>query len=328
MTVSTRTAHRSATGRRALGTATAGLVLAAGLVACSSDDAQADDGPCAATAASKTDGARSIALPAAEVTVLSPGTGELQPLAVAPTTESPQAVTLETSSLEASVAPTSRTDTTNQVQKTEQQLVTPITARTVCDDPTSLEFRIGTPTSKDDNLDGLLGALDGSTGGLSYAPGMVPTRLRLKPNDASESPARSALEQSIVGALDYAVPLPTTPVGRGAQWRSVRTVSAAATVTQTMTVTLASRDGDVVKLDLAVDEAPVDSVFSIPGSDSKLHIAKFSMSGSGSVTVDLRRLLPVDGALVMKGGRELLGDDPNRPILQQNEFTLAWRKSE
>lgn len=313
--------------RRATYAATAAVVLAAGLTACSSDE-PVDDAPCAAAATSRDDGSRSINIPTADVTVLSPGEGVAQPLTVKPDTASPQEVTLETSSIEASIAPTSANDGTNEVQKTEQQLATPITARSVCDDPTDLEFRIGTPTSKDTNLSSLLGALDGSTGGLSFAAGMTPTRLRLKPTDASESPARSALEQSLIGSLDYAVPLPTSPVAPGATWRSVRTVSAAATVTQTMNVTLAARDGDLLTLDVTVDEEPVNSVFAIPGSEAKLHINRYSMTGKGSITVDLRRLLPTAGRMSMKGGRELVGDDPNRPILQQNEFTLVWRKSQ
>ncbi|WP_347956535.1 hypothetical protein [Gordonia aichiensis] len=312
---------------RTVGAVTAAAIVAATLTACSTTDT-ADDSPCAPTAASKSDGARSIAIPDADVTVVDPGQGPAQALTSSPAVDSPQQVTLETSSLETSVAPTSRTSDTNQVQKTEQQLVTPLTARTVCDDPASLEFRIGAPTSKDTELQGLLGALDGTTGGISYTAGMAPTRLRLKPTDAAESPARSALEQSLIGALDYAVPLPTVPVAPGAVWRSVRTVSAAATVTQTMTVTLTRRDGDVATLDVTVDEAPVNSVFAIPGSQATLHIARYSMAGSGTVTVDLRRLLPTAGTLRVKGARELVGDDPNRPILQQNEFTLTWRKSQ
>ena len=312
--------------RRAASAAAAALVVAAGLTACSSDE-PVDDGPCAATAASKEDGARSINLPDTQVTVLSPGDGEAKALTVSPDVTAPQEMTLETSSVEASIAPTSKQGSENGVQKTEQQLVTPITARSVCDDPSSVELRMGSPTSKDTDLSPLLTDLDGSTGGLSYAAGMAPTRLRLKPNDAAQSPARSALEQSLIGALDYAVPLPTTPVAPGATWRAVRTVSSAATVTQTMTVTLVSRRDHILELDVTVDEQPVNSIFSIPGSDAKLHINRYSMSGTGSFVVDLRRMLPTSGTLTVKGGRELVGDDPNRPILQSNAFTLAWRKS-
>ncbi|ALG86854.1 hypothetical protein ACH46_12405 [Gordonia phthalatica] len=309
-----------------MSTAAAALVVAAGLTACSSEE-PVDDGPCAATAASKTNGARSINLPDTQVSVVSPGQGEAKPLTVSPDAGTRQEVTLETSSTEASIAPTAKGSDKNEVQKTQQQLVTPLTARIVCDDPTSLELGIGAPTSKDTDLAPLLTDLDGSTAGLSFAAGMSPTRLRLKPNDSAQSPARSSLEQSLIGALDYAVPLPTTPVAPGATWRAVRTVSAAATVTQTMTVTLVSRKGDVLDLDVTVSEEPVNSVFAIPGSDAKLHISRYSMSGTGSFVVDLRRLLPTTGTLTMKGGRELVGDDPNRPILQQNEFTLAWKKS-
>ncbi|MGB6125129.1 MAG: hypothetical protein WBG47_07240 [Gordonia sp. (in: high G+C Gram-positive bacteria)] len=321
---SSATAYTPKSVRRAFGVTAAALVIAGGITACSSDDT-ADDGPCAPTAASRTDGARPISLSTPEVKLVSPGTGPAQELAVVPATTAPQKVTLTTSSLEASIAPTDRGSDANQVQRTQQQLATPITARTICDDPSSLEFSIGSPTSKDLELSELLPELDGSTGGLSYTDGMVPTRLRLKPTDGSQSPARSALEQSLLEALNYSVPLPTSPVGAGATWTSVRTVSAAATVTQTMNVTLARRDGNVVTLDVKIDETPVNSIFSIPGSDDKLHISRFSMSGSGTLTVDLTKRFPVAGSLAVKGGRELVGDDANRPILQQNEFTLTWK---
>ncbi|WP_245569743.1 hypothetical protein [Gordonia shandongensis] len=304
--------------------AAATIAAATLLTACSTDESTTDDGPCAPAAASKDDGSRSIGIPDAEVTLQSPGS-DPAPLRRTPSIESAQRVRLETSSVEASLVPAG--DGRQEAKTTEQQLVTPLTARTVCDDESSTEFTVGTPTSKDDELSALLPALDGSTGGLSFSDRMTPTRLRLKPREESESPARSALEQSLISALDYTVPLPTDPVGPGATWRSVRTVSAAATVTQTMTVTLAARRGDVLDLRVDVDEVPVNAIFTIPGSTSRLHINRYSMSGSGTVTVDLNRVFPVGGGLTLRGARELVGDDPDQPLIQRNEFTLAWKRS-
>ncbi len=294
------------------------------LTACSSDDGSdsADSGPCATSSSAERENVRPINVPTSEVSVLNPGTGERAALAPKPSIASPQQVTLTTNSIESSIAPGEQNR--QQVQKTEQNLTTPITARVVCDDPSDLEFTIGAPTTKDEALAPELEALDGSAGGITFGEGLDPRSLRLFPDEDSGSPARSALEQSVTGALDKSVPLPTEPVGTGATWKAERVVQAAATVTQTMTVTLESRVGNVLQLGVRLEQTPTSSVFRIPGSAQTLRIARYSMAGEGDVTVDLTKLLPTAGRITSKGARELVGDDPGAPLLQQNEFTVAW----
>ena len=296
------------------------------LSGCSSDADQpaADDGLCAAQASTEREGLRPIEVPTAEVTLLNPGTGDLAPLTPAPSKDRAQNVTLTTDSLESSIVPGDGGQ--QQVQRTQQNLTTPLRARVVCDDPSNVEFTIGLPTTSDTALTPELGALTDSPGGITFAAGLNPSSLRLFPNEDSQSPARSALEQSFTGALNRSVPLPAEPVGTGASWRAVRTVRGALTVTQTTTVTLEKRTGTVLNLRVQVEEAPADSVFRIPGSAQTLHVARFSNTGSGTVTVDLTQALPVEGRIVTKGARELVGDDPSAPLLQQNEFTLAWKR--
>lgn len=299
------------------------LGVAVALTGCSSDDAPAaDTGPCAAASSVDRGGVRPIPVAAADVTVLDPGTGTPTVLTPRPDTTRAQTVTLTTDSLEASIAPGS--DNQQQVQKTQQNLTTPITARVVCDDPTNVEFTIGTPTTADTELTPELAAIAGSPGGVTFRPGLNPQSLRLFPNDASSSPARSALEQSFSGAFDHAVPLPTQPVGDGATWQAVRTIVSAATIRRTTTVTLQSRVGSVVTLKVDVDETPVDSVFRIPGSSQTLSIERYSMAGTGEITVDLTSMLPTGGTIVTKGARELVGDPGSAPLLQQNEYTVTW----
>ncbi|MBB4136869.1 hypothetical protein [Gordonia humi] len=298
-----------------------GAVLA--LTGCSSDGGDsADAGPCAATSSVDTAGLRPIPIPPAEVTVLDPGAGYREVPTPRPDTGSPQEVTLTTDSQESSITPAA--DGEQSVQSTQEKLTTAVTARVVCDDPSNLEFTIGTPTTPDEALTPELDAIGGSAGGITVADGLNVRSLRLMPKQESGSPARSALEQSFSGALDQSVPLPTEPVGVGARWQSVRTISAAATIKRTTTVTLAERTGDILQLDVAVDETPVDSVFRIPGSAQTLTIARYSMAGSGRITVDLKRILPVGGSLTTKGARELVGDEHGVPLLQQNQYTVTW----
>ncbi len=302
------------------------LGAAAVLSGCASSDdsssAPSDTGPCATSSSADREGVRSIPLSLATVTVLDAGTGAPAVLSPAPDKTRPQHVTLTTDSLEASIAPGG--DGQQQVQRTQQNLTTPLTARVVCDDPADLEFTIDEPTTSDTELTPELAAIAGSTGGVSFSPGLNPRSLRLFPNEASTSPARSALEQSFTGAFDQAIPLPTEPVGAGARWQAVRTVSSAATIRRTTTVTLLSRVGDVLTLKVDVDEAPTDSVFRIPGSAQTLSIERYSMAGSGEVTVDLTKMLPTAGKIVTKGARELAGDAGTAPLLQSNEYTVSW----
>lgn len=299
-----------------------GAVLA--LTGCSSDEPDSvDAGPCAATSSIERDGVRPIPIAAAEVRVLDPGTGDRRVLTPRPDTTTPQKVTLTTDSTESSITPGENDAAT--VQRTQQELSTPITARVVCDDPTNLEFTIGTPTTKDTELTPELDAIAGSDGGVSMSDGLNVRSLRLFPNDESGSPARSALEQSFSGALDHSVPLPTEAVGVGARWEAVRTVVAAATIKRTTTVALTEKVGDTVKLAVTVEEDPVDSVFRIPGSAQTLSISRYSMAGSGDLTVDLTRMLPVAGSITTKGARELVGDENAAPLLQQNAYTVTWK---
>lgn len=304
-----------------------GAVLA--LSGCSSDDESAADlGPCAAASSADHEGVRPIPVAPADVEVLDPGAvdpgaADHGLLESRPDTTSPQKVTLTTDSIEASIAPGENGN--QSVQRTQQQLSTPITARAVCDDPSDLEFTIGTPTTKDAELTPELDAIAGSEGGLSVAGGLQVRSLRLFPNEESGSPARSALEQSFSGALDQSVPLPTQPVGIGARWKSVRIISSAATIRRTTTVTLTGRTGNTVQLAVAVDDVPVDSTFRIPGSAQTLMINRYSMAGTGELTVDLTRVLPVAGSITTKGARELAGDQNSAPLLQQNEYTVSWK---
>lgn len=257
---------------------------------------------------------RLLPVPPATVTVLDAGAGERQVLAAGPNVAAPQQVTLTTASNVASVA------------GGEDQTVTlPLTARFGCTDPTDLEITIGAATSPDPTLAGQLSPVDGSLGGLAIGPGLMPISLRLLPADDAGPQARLAVEQALLQALQKSVPLPTTPVGVGARWRVVRTISAAATVTQTIEAHLASRDGSRLVLEVTADESPVDATFAVPGTGSTLTITRFTSTGQGRLTVDLTRGLPVDGEFRFTGARELVGTDPNAPLTQQTGLSVTWK---
>lgn len=308
--------------RAAAGLLPLSVVTALVLTGCSSDEAPpADiDRGCAPESSARAENVRPIDLPPAHVTVTEPGTGELSVPASAPRTDGPQRVTLTTESRETSVVGTDSTAPTTTVEA----VTMPLTAYAGCTQPDDLEFTFGAVSSPDEALDPALGAFDGATGGVTYHDGLSPASLRIFPPPDADAPASRAVEQSLLSALTYAVPIPTEAIGSGARWRVERTVTAATTVEQVMEVTVTAWEGDRLTLDVTVDETPTAPVFRIPGSGSTLDLSRFNNTGSGTVTVDLGTLLPESGDLELNGARELVGADTERPILQQTSFSLRW----
>lgn len=298
------------------------------LTACGSDGAPAADPDRTCADRSDLSAARTVELPPVQLRLDSPG-GEPRPAAAAaPRTGVPAHVTLSTSSTETSVVGDPAAGAQDRAPtSTAESLTLPLTVRAGCAEPTDLEFTFGTPTSTDAALTPQLAVFDGALGGVRYTADRVPAALLLAPPAGASAPAARAVEQSLLSAFTYAVPVPDAALGPGATWRVNRTVSAASTVDQTMTVTLTGRDGDRLTLDVRIDETPTDPVFRIPGSAQTLTLTRYSNSGSGTLVVDAASLLPVSGSLEMTGARELVGDDPARPILQRTGLVVTWTPS-
>ncbi|WP_197718163.1 hypothetical protein [Gordonia insulae] len=300
---------------------TVATALLIGLAGCGSDDQSPDasstsapQAGCANETTSGRDGVNLLPVAPAKVTVVDAGTGDKRIAAAGPERGTPQSLTLVTTSSVASAGD-------EQAQTVEM----PMDARFHCTDSTDLEMTLGTVTSPEMVLDDQLKAVAGSQAGLAIGPGSMPISLRLLPAEGAGPEARSAVEQSLVQALQLSVPVPTEPIGVGARWRVERTINSAATVTQQIDATLRSRDGNRLVVDVAVDETPVNSVFAIPGSGQTLHIARFSNTGTGQLTLDLTRGLPVAGTIRVGGARELVGSDPARPLVQRTGFSVTWR---
>ncbi|NMO04193.1 hypothetical protein HH308_23530 [Gordonia sp. TBRC 11910] len=289
--------------------------LAAVLTACGGEPAStpsaSNDGPCATTSTSGAAGVSLLPITPASVTVTDPGAADRKVLAASPDITAAQQVTITTTSSEARAG-----------GQTTQSVTMPLTARIGCTDPTDVEMSLGAVTSPDVVLADALKAEHNARVGMSLGPGTMPVSLRISAPDAASSQARSAVEQTLVQTLQHSVAFPITPVGTGATWRSVRTLTGAATTTQTITSTLRSRTGDTVTIDVTVDETPVNDVFAVPGTNQTLRINRYSMTGTGTLTMDLRRALPTSGTITTNGARELVG--AGAPLLQQMGFSVSY----
>lgn len=296
------------------------VAAASVLTACGGDDdagstpSAQNSGPCATTSTSGATGVSLLPVAPASLTVTDPGGGTRAVLAESPNISAAQQITMTTRSSEARAG-----------GQTVQTVAMPLTARFGCTDPTGVELTLGAVTSPDVVLADELTAEHGALAGLSLGPGTMPVSLRIIPPPSASSQARSAVEQSLVQALQHSVAFPTTPVGIGAKWRMTRTISGAATTTQTIDATLRSRTGDTVVVDVKIDESPVDDVFAVPGTSQTLRISRYSMSGAGTLTVDLHRALPTSGQVAMRGARELVGG--GAPLVQEMGFEVSYASS-
>lgn len=302
------------------------MSVATVLAGCGSDHKSASaPAGCATESTSGMSGSATLPVPPADVTVLEPGTEPRSPVTYQPDRTSAQQVVLSAvSALNSSAGP-------DGPQSQATAVTMPLTARASCTDggtdtgSNDVELTLGTSTSPDRDLAASLKATADSYAGLTMGAGAAPISLRIVPAAKADDAARQAVESTLVGSLQRSLTLPATPIGIGAQWRAQRIVDSGTQVKQTITATLRIRDGDRLHIDFSIDESPINSVFAIPGSTETLTIDTYTMTGSGSMVVDLRRALPVSGNLSVSGGRTLSGDDPNNPLIQQMSFTDNWR---
>lgn len=281
---------------------------------------------CAPEVTPGSDAFEPLPIPPATVSITDAGTRPLRPAVLQPDREQIQkSILTVTSTADSATSDPADASVDNRSETVEL----PLTAQFGCDDaegsPTEVELYLDRPTSPDPELDGHLDSMTGTTAGISLGATLLPSTLRLVPTEASGPEARRAVEQSLVQALGQLVGIPTEPLGTGARWRTVRTLHSAVSVTQTIEATLRSWDGDQMVIDFTVEETPINSVFSIPGTNERLTISRYSMEGSGQVTIDLRKGLPVVGQTQLGGARELVGSDDSMPIIQQTGLTVTWR---
>ncbi|WP_020105801.1 hypothetical protein [Nocardia sp. 348MFTsu5.1] len=303
---------------RPVGALAAVAVLTLGLAGCGSDD---NDTPPPAPTGCATDttagdaGAALLPVPPAKVTLLTAGSEPQQAALSAFDRATAQPATLVTTSTFASPDGESATQSATTVDL-------PITARVNCTDPTDIDMQIGAASSPDTALNEALKAQNGSRAGMSIGPGVAPISLRILPGENADDNARQAVEEALVSTFQRSVTLPTEPIGVGATWEAVRTVNAGANVRQTINATLTAQDGDQLTVEFTIDETPINSVFRLPDGGT-LTIDSYSMTGNGTVVIDLTRGVPVSGQMKISGGRTLVGGD-NTQFQQLLGFESNW----
>lgn len=134
------------------------------------------------------------------------------------------------------------------------------------------------------------------------AAGRIDTLKLLAPPESS-STGRQIVESSLLTLASTNVVFPAEPVGVGGSWTVTNRITGDASMRRTTTYTVTALDGDTVTLDVTVDERPTQQEVTIDNevagelNGATLTVDAASTTSEGEITVDLRRPLPVAGAV-------------------------------
>ena len=201
----------------------------------------------------------------------------------------------------------------------------PLTATAATDEGDGLAATVtaGTPTGDNDDRNDDIASAEGFRMVQKYSDdGKVSSRSFAAPEGASDS-ARASVEQGFTLMTDLPLVFPEEAVGEGARWTVTGQVSdsgSGVSMRQTVTYTIASRNGSQVNLDVDIERTP--TVKQMAGTD--LEVMDSTTESTGSLTLDLRRPLPVSGSV--KTTTEITYGQPDSPVtvVQESRTTSTW----
>ncbi|MGO2840244.1 hypothetical protein [Corynebacterium variabile] len=201
----------------------------------------------------------------------------------------------------------------------------PLTATAATDEGDGLAATVtaGTPTGDNDDRNDDIASAEGFRMVQKYSDdGKVSSRSFAAPEGASDS-ARASVEQGFTLMTDLPLVFPEEAVGEGARWTVTGQVSdsgSGVSMRQTVTYTIASRNGSQVNLDVDIERTP--TVKQMAGTD--LEVMDSTTESTGSLTLDLRRPLPVSGSV--KTTTEITYGQPESPVtvVQESRTTSTW----
>lgn len=145
--------------------------------------------------------------------------------------------------------------------------------------------------------------------------GTISTLQLLAPPDAAPR-GLQLVEPALLTLVSSSVTLPQEPVGVGGSWSVDNRVAGDATMQRTTTYKVVSVEGDLVTLDVDVEEHPTERTLKIDNEvageldGQSVEVESAATTSEGQIVVDLTKPLPVSGQvaattrLVYSGGNE------------------------
>lgn len=186
---------------------------------------------------------------------------------------------------------------------------------------------VGTPTGDNVDRNSDIATAEGFRMVQSYSDeGKVTARSFATPDTATKS-ARASVEQGVTVLTDLPLVFPTEALGAGARWTVTSQVadnSAGVAMKQVVTYSLTERKDSQVELGVKITRSP--TVKQMAGTD--LVVMDSTSTSSGTLTLDLRRPLPVNGSV--KTTTVITYGQPGSPVsvVQESRTTSTWSATE
>lgn len=265
-----------------------------------------------------------VSVPEVAVTVSNPGAEPRTTLAVHATPEAAQQV-----SLSANSAITQTIGTNPPADQSSPDVTVALTASQhgPSDALThSVGLTIGTASSPDRTLADALRNAKGSTSTLVLSPNGAVKQLVLNPPAELSDAARSAVEQALRQAVQFAPVLPATPVGVGAVWTMSQQIdSLGLSLRQDTVLTLTAVREQTIALGVQVTQTPLTPTWTLPNDQGTLTVDSYTLAGIGTLTVDLTTPLPVDGQVQLDGNQAFSRPNDGLKLAQHVSNGITWK---
>lgn len=192
------------------------------------------------------------------------------------------------------------------------------------------EYSLSSPTIDDQALLPDLRSADGFRAGWRADDAGAPSTVLLSAPDEATDQGRAIAEGALMELISLPVVFPDEKVGLGASWTVDTRVAGDTNVLRTITYTLVALEGDVVELEVAVDERPTLGALSLEGTpgaegleDTQLTVDSSHTSSEGTLTVDLEHALPVAGQVAFTT-RVVYAGENDQAIVQDSATSISF----
>lgn len=179
----------------------------------------------------------------------------------------------------------------------DTRLEMPLTTKATAGESRAVTATVGKPFGSNAELNEDIGTAEGFVmEWTAKDTGLIEEMKVGAPDKASET-ARAGIEAALRQLNDVPVVFPDEAIGKGASWTVETEVSSSTAMQQKITYTLKEREGDVLTLNVAVEQAPAVTELDA-GEGAKLTVVDSKTeTREGRLVIDVTKPLPVEGTI-------------------------------
>ncbi|WP_297452288.1 hypothetical protein [uncultured Corynebacterium sp.] len=178
----------------------------------------------------------------------------------------------------------------------DTRLEIPLTSTVTSDNDTRVvTSEVGEPHGSNDELNEDIATARGFISDSSTTPAGEVKGLKLGAPEKATDTARAGVEMALQQLHSVPIIFPTEDIGTDATWTVESEVEGQTTMTQKVTYTLLSREGDIVNLKVDVKQVPTVTELDTGGDGALKVVESTTEMLADRVTIDLTKPLPVKG---------------------------------